>query len=50
MNRFNGVSTKYISSYIKWLKWLQIFDTDKEIIKAKNFIVQSNVAYSFTWN
>ncbi|NRT86676.1 hypothetical protein DE167_002575 [Clostridium beijerinckii] len=26
---------------------LQIFDTDKEIIKAKNFIVQSNVAHSY---
>jgi hypothetical protein len=47
MNRFNGVATKYISNYIKWFKWLQIFDTDKEIIKAKNFIVQSNVAHSY---
>ena len=47
MNRFNGVATKYISNYIKWFKWLQIFNTDKEIIKAKNFIVQSNVAHSY---
>lgn len=47
MNRFNGVATKYINNYIKWFKWLQIFDTDKEIIKAKNFIVQSNVAHSY---
>ena len=47
MNRFNGVATKYISNYIKRFKWLQIFDTDKEIIKAKNFIVQSNVAHSY---
>ena len=48
MNRFNGVTTKYISNYIKWFKWLQLFDTDKERIKAKNFIVQSNVAHSYT--
>ena len=48
MNRFNGVATEYINNYIKWFKWLQIFDTDKEIIKAKNFIVQSNVVYSYT--
>ncbi len=47
MNRFNGVATKYLSNYVKWFKWLQIFDTDKEIIKAKNFIVQSNVAQSY---
>ncbi|KIL09754.1 hypothetical protein SR42_00380 [Clostridium botulinum] len=43
----DGVATKYISNYIKWFKWLQIFNTDKEIIKAKNFIVQSNVAHSY---
>jgi len=48
MNRFNGVATKYISNYIKWFKSLQVFDKDKDIIKAKNFIVQSNVAYSYT--
>ncbi len=47
MNRFNGVATKYISNYIKWFKWLKIFDTDKEIIKAKNFMVQSNVTHSY---
>lgn len=47
MNRFNGVATKYISNYIKWFKWLQIFDTDKEIIKAKNFMFQSNVTHSY---
>gem|GEM_PF-4901949 len=44
---FNGVATKYISNYIRWFKWLQIFDTDKEIIKAKNFIIQSNVTHSY---
>lgn len=47
MNRFNGAARKYSSNYIKWFKWLQIFDTDKEIIKAKNFIVQSNVIHSY---
>jgi transposase-like protein len=47
MNRFNGVATKYISNYIKWFKWLKLFDTEKEVIKAKNFIVQSNVTHSY---
>ncbi len=28
------------------VKWLKIFDTDKDIIKAKNFIVQSNLVHS----
>lgn len=49
MNRFNGVATKYLNNYIKWFKWLQIFDIDKdkEIIKAKNFMIQSNVVHLY---
>ncbi|AGX41345.1 hypothetical protein FHU23_002302 [Clostridium saccharobutylicum] len=47
MNRFNGAATKYISNYIKWFKLLQIFDTDKERIKIKNFMVQINVTHSY---
>ena len=31
-----------------WFKWLRIFESDKDSIKTKNFIVQSNVAYNYT--
>lgn len=31
-----------------WFKWIKIFDTDREIIKAKSFIVQSNLAQSYS--
>ena len=48
MGRFNGVASKYISNYMQWFKWLRIFETDRDSIKTKNFIVQSNVAYSYT--
>ena len=48
MNRFNGVATKYLSNYMKWFKWLQTFSTEKETIRTKNFIVQSNVPYSYS--
>ncbi len=47
MERFNGVATKYISNYIKWFKWLHVFDTEKEMVKTKNFIIQSNVTHSY---
>lgn len=47
MERFNGVATKYINNYIKWFKWLRLFDTEKEMIKAKNFIIQCNVTHSY---
>lgn len=29
MNRFNGIATKYISNYMYWFKWLQLFENDK---------------------
>jgi len=48
MNKFNGVATKYISNYLYWFKWLQLFETDKEVVKIKNFMVQCNVAHAYT--
>ena len=48
MRRFNGVASKYISNYMHWFKWLKIFENDKDSIKTKNFIVQSNVVYAYT--
>lgn len=48
MNRFNGVATKYISNYMYWFKWLELFENDKDAVKVKNFMIQSNVAYAYT--
>lgn len=48
MDRFNGVATKYISNYMYWFKWLELFENDKEAVKAKNLMVQSNVAHAYT--
>ena len=48
MGRFNGVASKYISNYMHWFKWLKIFENDKDSIKTKNFIVQSNVVCAYT--
>jgi len=48
MRRFNGIATKYISNYLKWFKWLDTFSTEKDTVKTKNFIVQSNVPYNYT--
>ena len=48
MHRFNGVASKYISNYMHWFKWLRIFESDKDSIKTKNFIVQSNVVCAYT--
>lgn len=48
IRKFNGVATKYISNYLKWFKWLNTFSTDKDAVKTKNFIVQSNIPYNYT--
>lgn len=48
VRRFNGVSTKYLSNYLKWFKWQETFSSEKDTIKTKNFIVQSNVPYNYT--
>lgn len=41
-------SCNKISNYLKWFKWLVTFNTGKDIIKSKNFIVQSNIPYNYT--
>ncbi|GIM28564.1 transposase [Clostridium polyendosporum] len=43
--KFHGVATKYLNNYIYWFKWLQYYKNDKDIVKIKNLIVQSNVVY-----
>lgn len=36
-----------ISNYIKWFKWIQMSDTDKEIIKAKKFYSSKQCSISY---
>lgn len=45
MVRFNGVSTKFLSNYLHWFKWLQCFKDDKDIMKSKNIIVHSTTDF-----
>ncbi len=45
---FNGVATKYISNYMYWFKWLELFENDKEAVKVKNFMVQCNISHAYT--
>lgn len=47
MHRFNGVTTKYLNSYIKWFKWLYTFNSEKDTMKAKNFIIQNKIPYNY---
>lgn len=45
MYKFHGVSTKFLTNYLYWFKWLQLFIEDKEIIKSKNLLVHSTVDF-----
>lgn len=35
MYKFRGVATKHLGNYICWFKWLQYFNTEKDIVKNK---------------
>ena len=41
MARFKGVSTKYLVNYLYWMKWLEYFKDDKEVLKGKNLLLQT---------
>lgn len=48
MAKFNGVATKYLENYLKWHKWINIFSTEKDIVRTKNLIIHSNIALNYT--
>jgi hypothetical protein len=48
MYRFHGVATKYLSNYMYWFKWLQVFNTEKDTIKCEHLLVQSHTYHSDT--
>ncbi len=48
MYGFHGVATKYLAIYVHWLKWLQIFNTEKDTVKCKQLLVQSHTSLSDT--
>jgi transposase-like protein len=45
MYKFHGVSTKYLANYMHWFKWLEIFNTEKDIVKSKQLLVQSHTTH-----
>ena len=48
MYRFKGVATKYLENYMKWFKWVNIFNSEKESVQVKNFIIHSHIPYDYT--
>ena len=48
MYGFHSVATKYLANYMYWLKWLQFFNTEKDIVKTKHLLVQSHTSHSDT--
>ena len=45
MYRFKGVSSKFLSNYMAWYKWLESFNDDKEIIRTKNMLIHSAIPF-----
>lgn len=48
MYKFHSVATKYLANYMYWFKWLQFFNTEKDIVKTKHLLVQSLTSHSDT--
>lgn len=42
MRYFNEVSTKYLNNYLHWFKWLDCILNEKEIVKARQLLVNSS--------
>lgn len=41
IDRFRGVSTKYLGNYLYWFKWLQYFKHEKESAKGQSMFLHS---------
>ena len=41
MARFKGGSTKYLANCLYWMKWLEYFKDDKEMLKGKSMLLQT---------
>lgn len=46
--RFCGVATKYLANYLHWFKWLQTFIDEKEIVKARQLLINSSTKLTDT--
>ena len=50
LEKFRGVSTKHLNSYLMWFKWVELFKDEKEILKIQKVYVQSQASYSLISN
>ena len=50
LEKFRGVSTKHLNSYLMWFKWIELFKDEKELLKIRKAYVQSQASYSVICN
>ena len=41
MYKFRGVSTKFLSNYMSWYKWLESFNNKKDVVRTKKMLIHS---------
>ena len=46
LEKFRGVSTKHLNSYLMWFKWIELFKDEKELLKIQKVYIQSQASYS----
>ena len=42
MQKFKGVSTKYLANYLYWFKWLEFFKSEKRALKSKQLLIHAH--------
>lgn len=42
IQRFKGVSTKYLANYLYWFKWLEFFKSEKRALKGKQLLIHAH--------
>ena len=48
LQKFRGVSTKHLHSYLMWFKWIELFKDEKELLKIQKVYVQLQATYAGT--
>ena len=45
MQKFKGVSTKYLANYLYWFKWLEFFKSEKRALKSKQLLIHAHSSH-----
>lgn len=42
IQKFKGISTKYLANYLYWFKWLEFFKSEKRALKGQQLLIHAH--------